>query len=263
MSTQESAMVELSADAASDPSANCRVLESGKVLYFPRIPFAILPEDREFLLGQVQTSSRFHKNISYRPLTGVLKGIANDSPDRGRMKQVMQKFTDEVVAFTGKVLAPYKGKMNLDYASFRPLEEESRDLPLHRRNDLLHVDAFPTRPTHGGRILRVFANINPAEDRVWNVGQPFHVFMPELGKGVAPPFRGPLMRGVIKAAASIGLPVADRSPYDEYMHFLHDWMKEQAGYQKNASQQQISFTPGSAWMVYTDGVPHAVLHGRY
>jgi len=25
----------------------------------------------------------------------------------------------------------------------------------------MHVDAFPGRPTHGGRILRVFANIKP------------------------------------------------------------------------------------------------------
>jgi len=63
--------------------------------------------------------------------------------------------------------------MKLDFASFRPLEEQGRDLSLHKRNDLLHVDAFPSRPTHGGRILRVFANINPSVGRVWNVGEPF------------------------------------------------------------------------------------------
>ena len=38
----------------------------------------------------------------------------------------------------------------------------------------LHVDAFPSRPNHGERILRVFCNVNPhGEDRVWRVGEPF------------------------------------------------------------------------------------------
>src|SRR5438132_315210 len=42
-----------------------------------------------------------------------------------------------------------------------------------KRNDLMHVDAFPSRPTHGGRILRVFTNINPREGRVWETTQGF------------------------------------------------------------------------------------------
>lgn len=38
----------------------------------------------------------------------------------------------------------------------------------------LHVDAFPTRPNYGERILRVFANVNPAGvPRAWRVGEPF------------------------------------------------------------------------------------------
>ena len=56
---------------------------------------------------------------------------------------------------------------SLDYASYRPEEEQSRDLSLHKRNDLLHVDAFPSRPTRGGRILRCFTNINPTRTRNW------------------------------------------------------------------------------------------------
>ena len=38
----------------------------------------------------------------------------------------------------------------------------------------LHVDAFPSRPNYGERILRVFTNVNPdGEPRVWRVGEPF------------------------------------------------------------------------------------------
>src|SRR5437764_4867581 len=42
-----------------------------------------------------------------------------------------------------------------------------RQLAQKSRNDLIHVDAFPTRPTNGNRILRVFSNISPDIPRVW------------------------------------------------------------------------------------------------
>ena len=61
----------------------------------------------------------------------------------------------------------------MDYASFRPVEEEGRELPLRHRNDLLHLDAFPTRPTHGARILRAFTNLHPTKERVWATSEPF------------------------------------------------------------------------------------------
>src|SRR6202021_937003 len=75
--------------------------------------------------------------------------------------------------FLTKFLTPYATKWNLDFSSFRPLEEEGRDLPIHKRNALLHVDAFPSRPTRGGRILRVFTNLNPKRARVWNTTEGF------------------------------------------------------------------------------------------
>ncbi len=85
----------------------------------------------------------------------------------------MQAYSLQVTEFINRFLAPYANHLSLDFASFRPLEEKQRDLPLHKRNDLLHVDSFPTRPTRGGRILRVFTNINPFEARVWNVADRF------------------------------------------------------------------------------------------
>src|SRR6476659_9974702 len=144
---------------------HCDQLERGKVLFFSHVPFVLPDADREFLLSQKQTGSRFHKNISYRPTKDLLKGVDDNSPDLERMNAIMRDFSASVTKFVSQFLAPYAGKMKLDFASFRPLEEQGRDLPLHKRNDLLHVDAFPTRPTRGGRILRVFTNINPAEPR--------------------------------------------------------------------------------------------------
>src|SRR5690242_4886526 len=125
----------------------CDQLERGKVIFFRSVPFDFPQEARDFLLSQKQTGSRFHKNISYRPSQDLLKGVSSDSPDRERLHRVMQDFSRDANKFLSSFLAPYAGKLKMDFASFRPLEEKNRDLPLHKRNDLLHVDAFPTRPT--------------------------------------------------------------------------------------------------------------------
>ncbi len=243
---------------------HCDQLERGKVLFFSHVPFDFPEADREFLLSQKQTGSRFHKNISYRPAKDLLKGVDDNSPDRERMNTIMRNFSAAVTRFISQFLAPYAGKMKLDFASFRPLEERGRDLSLHKRNDLLHVDAFPSRPTHGARILRVFANINPSVGRIWNVGEPFHEFLPKLMqvKRIGPQHGG-LSRALSQFAGKLGLPVPDRSPYDEFMLYLHDWLKESSDFQQNSPKEQLIFPPGSSWMVYTDGVPHAAMSGKY
>src|SRR5262245_56377895 len=248
----------------SQPAAwYCDQLERGKVIFFGNVPFGFPQEDRTFLLAQKQTGSRLHKNISYRPASDALNGVSAGSPDRERMHSVMRKFSSESANFVAGFLAPYGGMLKLDFSSFRPLEEQGRDLSLHKRNDLLHVDAFPSRPTHGARILRVFANINPSVGRVWNVGEPFHDFLPKLmqKKKIGP--ANTLGRSLAHFASKIGLPVPDRSPYDEFMLYLHDWLKENSDFQKNSPKQELVFPPGSSWMVYTDGVPHAAMSGQY
>jgi hypothetical protein len=265
MSTACAARVEVSKNQPESAQWYCDQLERGNILFFSQVPFEFPQADWDFLLSQKQTGSRFHKNISYRPTQDVLKGVSSDSPDRERLHNVMRNFSGQAAAFMANFLAPYAERLKLDFASFRPLEEQNRDLPLHKRNDLLHVDAFPTRPTRGARILRFFVNINPRAERVWNVGQPFHSLMPNLTKtqSISPPFRGSVSRTLARIAGSLGLPVADRSRYDEYMLYLHDWLKENADFQQNWPKQQVVFPPGSSWMVYTDGVPHAVLSGQY
>lgn len=265
MSTACSALVEVSGIESQSAGWYCDQLERGKIISFPHVPFDFPQADCDFLLSQKQTGSRFHKNISYRPIHDILKGVASDSPDRERLQAIMRNFSRQAATFVANFLAPYAGKVKMDFASFRPLEEQNRDLPLHKRNDLLHVDAFPTRPMRGARILRFFININPAAERVWNVGEPFDSLIPQLARAqnITPRFRSRFSRALAHAAAIIGLPVADRSRYDEYMLYLHDWLKENRDFQENWPKQQVAFPPGCAWMVYTDGVPHAVLSGRY
>src|SRR6266478_3236549 len=152
----------------------CSELEKGQILFFPAPPFALPQDDIDFLVSLKPADSRLHKNISYRPEQDLLRGFA-DTANEPRVHDIMQRYATAVRSFVSLFLVPYAGKLQTDYASFRPLEEEGRDLPLHKRNDLLHVDAFPSRPTRGGRILRVFTNLNPKSPRVWQTTEAFDV----------------------------------------------------------------------------------------
>ena len=234
-------------------------------MFFPAVPFPLAEPDRQFLLSLKAGGSRFHKNISYRPATKVLKGASGDSQEHAGLEHVLREFSEEATRFVATWLTPYAGHLRLDFASFRPLEEKGRNLPLHQRNDLLHVDAFPSRPTHGARILRLFVNINSEASRIWNVGQPFHELVPEIMRSekIGPPERSGAAHALARLAARLGLPVRDRSRYDRYMLYLHDWLKENTDFQQNALKRELTFPPGSCWMVFTDGVPHAALSGQY
>jgi hypothetical protein len=246
---------------------SCAALERGEVLFFPRPPFSLPQQDLDFLVSLRATGSRLHKNISYRPSEDVLRGFSGNKEEETRTHAIMRRYYQRVAAFVSKLLAPYSGKFQVDYASFRPLEEQGRDLPLHKKNDLLHVDAFPSRPTRGGRILRVFTNANPRQSRVWMVGPPF----PELARDFAMPAglnqfasSGGTRRGLLRALSTAGLPVPNRSAYDEFMLRFHDWLKENTAFQSDSTRQtRLEFPPLSTWLVFTDGVPHAALAGQF
>lgn len=250
----------------------CSRLEAGEVLYFPETPVPIPADDLKFLLGQQQTSSSLHKNIAYKPDRDKLSGVDQKSADASeveRMHQVMRRYSKSVENFLSEFLAPYQRRWRLDYASFRPLEEKGRDLPVRRRNDLLHTDAFPTRPTRGWRILRFFHNIHPTRTRDWVIGEPFGrvvgVFTPS--KLAVPQPENPVARAgkqIAKATGLAGLvPQWKRGPYDDFMMRLHNAMKEDSAFQASCVREEVQFAPGSSWMVYTETVPHAVLGGQY
>lgn len=246
----------------------CEQLEDGKILYFAGIPYDFPDADRQFLLQQRQGDSRIHKNISYRPSQDVLRGSASDkAADIERLHGIMRHFSDEVKQLLTRVLAPYAAHWSLDYASFRPEEESGRNLSLHKRNDLLHVDAFPTRPTRGNRILRCFTNINPTQPRNWLTTEQFPALAEKFAKdaGLEEIARsgdaGGSFLNTLKRA--VGLKVVERSAYDKFMLRFHDYLKENNDFQENCDKIHIAFPPMATWMCYTDSVPHAVLSGQY
>jgi hypothetical protein len=254
-----------------DPSARgrwlCSQLEAGNILFFARPPFAIPQDDREFLLGQTQTSSALHKNVAYRPGEDRITGLAkSEIVEAARLRLILKNYSEHATQFLGELLPPYAGKWKLDFASFRPLEERGRPARLHARNDLPHFDSFPTRPTNGDRILRFFTNLNPSQNRVWNTSQTFEAIGPHFAKSIGLPrarSTNPLARGMRRLAGALHFPGAHRSPYDNFMHRCHNAMKEDASFRESCPKQRWEFPPGSSWIVFTDCVSHAVLEGQY
>lgn len=247
--------------------AYCELLERGQILFFREPPFALPLEDREFLLNQEWTDLRLHKNVSYRPEEDVLRGIAGDTGTLERIHSIFRNYSRDVVQFLTKFLSPYAGRWTLDFASFRPIEEERRGLPLHKRNDLLHVDAFPSRPTRGGRILRVFTNLNREKPRVWNTTENFEAlaraYAERAGLRQIAENDSFVSRTVQNWGAKLGFGGFGRTPYDMFMLRFHDYLKENREFQQNCPKNRMEFPPLATWIVFTDSVAHAVLSGRF
>jgi 3-deoxy-D-manno-octulosonic acid hydroxylase-like protein len=244
----------------------CRDLECGHIVFLLRSPIEVPAEDRELLLGRKQSSSAYHKNIAYRPSEDRVTGLdRGEEQEAEKLRAVLADYSQRSVEFLKTFLSPYAGKWKLEFASFRPIEEKGRTARLHARNDLLHFDSFPTRPTNGARILRFFTNINPAQNRVWLTSQTFEAFGPLMAKagGLTSSLHNPLRQGMQSLARALHLPGLNRPPYDDLMHRCHNAMKEDANFQENTPRNRWEFPPDSAWMVFTDCVSHAVLSGQY
>lgn len=244
----------------------CEALESGQILLFCEPPFALPAADQKFLLAQEWAELRLHKNVSYRPTENVLKGVSGSKETIDRLRQIFRSYSGAVIDFVAKFLEPYAGKCTIDFSSFRPFEEERRGLPLHKRNDLLHVDAFPSRPTHGGRILRVFTNLNPKRPRVWNTTEPFEALARQYAADAGLQRfaeQSWVSRTVQDMGGRLGFRGMGRAPYDMFMLGFHDYLKEKTDFQKDCPKTRLEFPPLATWLVLTDGVAHAVMSGQY
>ncbi|MFO0821525.1 MAG: Kdo hydroxylase family protein [Gemmataceae bacterium] len=243
-------------------------LEAGDILYFPTNPIALDQADREFLLGQKQVDASYHKNISYRPAEDRLKGVdSRDNASLQRTQAVMKSFSQKAIGFMQQFFPQYARDWKIDFASFRPIEENGRKVALRSRNDLIHIDSFPSRPSNGDRLLRIFSNINPTRPRVWITSDPFEQLAWQYGgKAGLPRPTGGLgkLRGqAVRLLSGLGLPVVDRPPYDQFMLRFHHYLKENETFQRDCRKDRWEFPPNTTWICFTDTTSHACLSGQY
>lgn len=246
-------------------------LEAGNVLYFPVTPFTLAEESKSYLRNVTFAGGAVHKNIAYRPASDRVTGVETDPSQLERLRAILRDYSRLVVEFTGKLLPQYAASWKLDYASFRPVEEDGRNLPVNKRNDLIHTDAFPSRPTNGDLILRVFTNIHPTKTRNWVTTDPFALIaeryardagLDQIAAGAAS-IGGKLLNQSARILHGMGLPVIPRSGYDRFMLRFHEYLKRNEGFQRNTPKYPFNFPPGSTWLTFTDVLPHSVLSGQH
>lgn len=253
-------------------------LEAGQVVYFPQCPIPLPSDgDLDWLRGGLDVGLRT-KNLSYHPESDSVPRFEADEDTRIRVENLLRTHGQRVAEFWQRVLPDFVPGCTYGTTSFRPVEEKGRDLKPRSSNELVHIDAGAYGATNGARILRFFVNVHPERDRVWGTKGSFEQIMQRHeplwnaargGRHRVPTRKGPLghvYSGLIGAASRVYplFRVIDSSPYDRSMRRIHNYMKEDPGFRSDlADYQEIRFPPGSAWMVFTDGISHAALEGQY
>lgn len=231
-------------------------LEAGKVLYFPHLPFALLPEEQALLTPEIRDPKVRNISLDER---GHIKGAVGDTATQLALALMVGRFREQAQTLVYSLLPKYKGSLRLAPTSYRPTQVETRSQSWRADDRRMHVDAFPSRPNYGERILRVFCNINPdGVPRVWRVGEPFETvaarFLPRVKRYV--PWQASLLN-------ALHVTKSYRSEYDHLMLQLHDGMKGDMAYQESAEQVTVPFAAGSVWVCFSDQASHAVMSGQY
>jgi 3-deoxy-D-manno-oct-2-ulosonic acid (Kdo) hydroxylase len=233
------------------------IVESGHVLSFPRLPFALSEAERRFLDPQWADASS--KNISLRWPVGQMRGALGSSDDLAALKAMIVRFAECSERFALRLFPHYRGHLRRGNTSFRPVDVAGRQSSWRKDDTRLHIDAFPSNPMHGTRLLRVFANINPSgQPRKWRVGEPFE----EHAKRYLPTIGRPLP-GSAWLLEMMGITKRRRTEYDHVMLQLHDRAKADAKFQRESPQASVDFMPGTTWVVFSDQVLHAAMGGQH
>jgi 3-deoxy-D-manno-oct-2-ulosonic acid (Kdo) hydroxylase len=258
-----------------DPFEIGDALERGEIIRFPRNPIP-LPSATDLVLLRDELPKRLNtKNVSYHPESDHVHGV----PGQGELHDVAYRFLKAhsiaVESFLRKTIGHLTQNWTVGTSSFRPIQEKGRDLKPHASNELIHIDAGAYGATNGDRILRFFVNVSTQEDRVWATKGTFsqlHAKHAEaagvggphsLDKGPLGQLRTTLLRGLAAAGIKEAM-VADSSPYDRLMRRFHNYMKDAPDFQaRDADYHELRFTPGSAWMVFTDTASHASISGQH
>ena len=232
-------------------------LEAGDVLRFPHLAFALLESELRF--RDPRWTDGKAKNISVRWPAGELRGAAGTADELAALRAMIVRYADQSEALALRLFPHYRGHLMRGNTSFRPFDVAGRKTSWRKDDTRLHVDAFPSNPMQGTRLLRVFCNINPdGRPREWRVGEPFEAHAKRYLPVIPRPWPGSAW-----LLSKTGITKRRRTEYDHLMLQLHDRAKADAAFQRDSPQARVNFAPGSTWVVYSDQVLHAAMGGQH
>nr|WP_241430701.1 Kdo hydroxylase family protein [Tatumella saanichensis] len=244
--------------AAAESTPAVSALEQGRLLSLPALGFPL--SDPEYCCLREESVAPGRKNISYRADSGQLFGVAPGA-DEVVIRQLLQRHHHACQQLITRLLPEYKSALHTPINTLRvhPVTRWKQGNSWRKDDTRLHVDAFPSRPIQGQRILRVFTNIHPGNEcREWRLGEPFSAvaqrFLPQVS--AYSPLNAWLQH-------TLKITKSRRSRYDHLMLGIHDAMKADLDYQTNGPQRTVQFPPGSSWICFSDQTPHAAMSGQF
>jgi hypothetical protein len=234
-----------------------QLVESGGVLYCPSLQFDVTADEARLFDPRLSDPKR--KSIYLRGNTSEVHGTSGTAAERTLLTAMLERYRSAAMGLVLQLFPSYRGSMLAASTSFRPRSTGIGKESLSWRKDdaRLHIDAFPSNPTHGVRILRVFTNVGQTP-RVWRVGEQFESMASHFLEQL-PSYSAWQARWL----ARLGITKRVRSRYDHVMLQLHDAAKADASYQRDSPQATIEFAPGSSWICYSDQVMHAAMAGQF
>ena len=232
-------------------------LEAGEV---------IRPAGAVFTLTEAEATRVAHgvsggrsKNVSLDPNTGAVRGAARDATQDAVVAGLMRRHAAWARDLIIEAAPRYAPHLRMGRASLRTRDAGDPAISPRKDDRRLHADAFPSRPTGGERILRVFSNINPeGQPRLWRLGEPFEDYARRWIGAIRRPWPGEAW-----LLQTLKITRGRRTAYDALMLGLHDRGKLDEDYQKGGPSRDVSFPAQSSWIVFTDGVVHAAMAGRF
>ena len=245
---------------AAEPALQA-VIERGGVVVCERLAFEVSEDERRLFDAALTGEKR--KSIYIRAGRGGVTGTTAEGAQREAIAAMIGRYASACHDLIDGLFPAYEARRYATGTSFRPraIGDTTSGKALSWRKDdtRLHIDAFPSNPTHGDRILRVFTNVHPTSmPRGWRVGEPFAAmaarFLPRA-RQLAP--------GAAWLMHKLGITKRPRSDYDHLMLQLHDLAKADIEYQKHAPQRAVDFMPGTTWICFSDQVMHAAMSGQF
>ena len=237
------------------------IVESGAVLRFPHLRFAIMEGELRFLNPRWADGKAKNISLRWTPNAAVpeMRGATGAALALVALQAMITRYAEQSEAFALRLFPHYRGHLRRGNTSFRPVDVAGRETSWRKDDTRLHVDAFPSNPMHGTRLLRVFCNVNPSgRPREWRVGEPFEAHAQRYLPGIKRPLPGSAW-----LLERTGITKRRRTEYDHVMLQLHDRAKADAAFQKSSPQARVDFAPGTTWVVFSDQVLHAAMGGQH
>lgn len=243
-------------------------METGAPVLLPaHFSCPTIPADLRSVVENWPVQNWGRKNPSWSPITHkVHPQHLTPFSRQAEFMDLLKAFQQAAENAMLRLLPAWRGALTPDRVSWRPWELSTRRVRWNARDDLFHIDHFPTRPTGGRRIVRFFFNTCESEDIVWSSTLPLKKLIEDGAAFGTPRIFQDLSS--LQKQATRNQPWWARfnrssNPHDAVVKLVHDQLKRDEEFQEETVRKLRCFTPGSAWFALTDSSCHALLRGRW